>query len=360
MRRSRRLLHPAGPAVLGALFAQLACNAPPAPAPSNAPLRIGAVYPTSTEPGALDQLHGLETAAALADESGGDRGRQIVIVAEDATHMTAVTAAVDGLVNEGVSVIFGTYDSDLALAASAEAAQDGATFMETGGLADTITRRGLAGVLRAGQSGSTLGAYAARFTRDVVIPGLHLSLGGARVVVIFEDDAYGASVADGAVSEAAAVGVHIVDTVKYAPVVSPAYYGTLAGEMAQDRPDVLIAGQFSQGAINLRQALAALHVQVGALIGASSTYSNAAYPQAVGAGAVGVFAADGPDQGMSTAGLLPSARQLLDRATSAYQARFHTTMSSSAIEGFVGGWIMFHNVMPGAASTTRADLMRAA
>ncbi|MBV8194176.1 MAG: hypothetical protein JOY80_01465 [Candidatus Dormibacteraeota bacterium] len=35
-------------------------------------------------------------------------------------------------------------------------------------------------------------------------------------------------------------------------------------------------------------------------------------------------------------------------------------MSSSAIEGFVGGWIMFHNVMPGAASTTRADLMRAA
>ncbi|MBV8949706.1 MAG: ABC transporter substrate-binding protein [Actinobacteria bacterium] len=317
------------------------------------------MYPASTEPGALEQLHGLETAAALANESGGVNGREVKIDSEDATHDTAVQAAVDNLVRRGASVIFGTYDSALALVASAEASQDGVTFMETGGLADTITRRGLRGVLRSGQSGSTLGAYAVEFAHDFVVPTLRLSLRQARIVVIFADDPYGSSVAYGAVTEAAALGMNIVDTIKYVPSTTDYYY-TLASELQADHPDVVISGQYLADAAGLREAMTVRGMKLGALIGASSTYSSLAYPETVGSGALGVFAVDGPDQGMGRAGLLPGASRLLDQAIATYRAGYHTAMSSSAIEGFVGGWIMFHDILPHAMTASRDDVISAA
>ena len=71
------------------------------------------------------------------------------------------------------------------------------------------------------------------------------------------------------------------------------------------------------------------------------------------ADAVGLFASDKPDaDAIDTSGLTPDARDLLERARSAYRSRYHEEMSAPALAGFSAAWALFHIVMPSASQLT--------
>ena len=326
---------------------------------SGQPLLIGAVYPqTGVQAGGLDQLDGVRTAADLINAAGGVAGRQVQLVAEDAADAAAAVSAVDRLAAQGVPVVFGTYDTSQSIPASVEAAKRGVTFMENGALADIVTRRGVIGILRTSTDGGRLGAQAASFVNDVVEPRAGLMPATTRVVVLSETDPYGVSVADGAVRQAAQLGLNVVAQVTY--TIGKVDYRAVAAAVKAEQPDVIITAPYVVDAVGFLQAAATVGLHPRAIVGTSSAYTGADITRAVGAGVVGLFGADKPDPGINPKGLTPEARSLLQRATNVYQGRFHAPMSAAALSAFVSAWVMFHDILPKASSMSQSDVWNAA
>ena len=337
-----------------------ACGpANPDPSAGTGPLRVGTVYPMSgSQAEGADEAAGVKLAAQLVNQDGGIRGRHVEVVSEDAPADTDGPAAVDRLVDQGINIIFGTYGSTQALTASARASQRGATYLETGAVADAITGRGLPGILRTVATGSTLGRGGARWAHDFVIPGEHLTDANTRVVVLFEGDQYGSAVAYGSIDEANSLGMNIVDTIKYSS--TNADYDKLAAQVAADKPDIILTAAYLGDAVAFRRAAVAHHIPVKTIVGTSSAYCRQDFGDTLGTEAVGLFASDKPDEDFKEDGLLPAARDLLHRASNAYHAAYGKTMDAAAVSGFVGGWAMLHEILPNAASTARPDVMSAA
>ena len=322
-------------------------------------IRIGAVYPQSgPQAEGADELAGVQIAAQLVNQDGGINGRQIQIVSRNAPTAADGPAAVDHLVDQGISVIFGTYGSTQSLTASAEASKRGATYLETGAVADAVTGRGLPGILRTVATGSTLGRNGARWAHDFVIPGFGLTTSSARVVVLYEGDQYGSAVGYGSLDEAKALGLNVVDTIKYD--AASVDYSRLAARVLGDRPDVILTAAYLQDAVAFRQAAIAEHIPLRTIVGTSSAYCRQDFGDALGQDAVGLFASDKPDENIRLDGLLPAARSLHDRAVSAYHARFGKLMDAPAVSGFVGAWVMLHDILPRARSLNRPDVWKAA
>ncbi|MHB8508823.1 MAG: ABC transporter substrate-binding protein [Candidatus Dormibacteria bacterium] len=339
-----------------ALLALAGCTSSTAP---SGPLKVGAVYPLTGNQGqGLEQADGVRLAAELVNRDGGVHGREVQVVAQDAPDPRTAVSAVDGLVDRGISIILGTYATGQAMPASAEASKRGAVFLETGALADSLTMRGLPGVLRSSVDAGTLGRNAAQFVHDFVLPRSGIALSTGRVAIVFENDAYGSSVAYSAVAGGDPLGLNIVDAIGYDP--ARVNYDQLATTLGQDRPDVLIAAPYLQDAVALRLALVRHHVKVKTIVGASSAYSGPEFGKTLGAAAVGLFATDKSDGGTEDAGLLPATRDLLHRASALYLGEHGKAMSSYAVAGFVGGWVMFHDILPRSQSTGRDAVWRAA
>jgi hypothetical protein len=76
----------------------------------------------------------------------------------------------------------------------------------------------------------------------------------------------------------------------------------------------------------------------------------------LGAGALGVYAADKPDQNVSPTALSPAARTLLAQA----EKQYGSTMEIPTVAGFVGGWVLFHDVLARVHGTVTSAALRQA
>jgi hypothetical protein len=86
-----------------------------------------------------------------------------------------------------------------------------------------------------------------------------------------------------------------------------------------------------------------------------------AFGQRLGAASVGVYAADKPDANISLAALSPTGQALLATARSIYgQNNGGNAMEIPAVAGFVGGWTLFHDVIPNVSGTITPDSLRTA
>lgn len=339
--------------VLAALLMAAACSAgQAAPKPD---LVVGAIYPLTgpQATGGRQELGGLRAALSLA---GGRRIRLEVVAVETPG---AARAAVDRLIDRyHVPIIAGTYGSTLAEAAAARADERHVVYWETGAVADTVTQhRGW--VFRTVATGSTLGRTAVSFTDQVLIPAAGLRPGSTRVVIVSVGDVYGRSVAGGEQQLASSLGIPVVDRIEYDPnVYDPA---AIAARVAADRPDYLWDVSYIDDGIAIWQAILARGVRLRAAVGTSSAFCMAAFGQRLGEQAVGVYAADKPDDRVSAASLTPAARDLLQRARAAYAAQGGgADMPIPAVAGFVGGWTLFHEVLPLAQGPVTPSAVRAA
>jgi len=325
---------------------------------------VGAVYPLTGPQGAggREELAGVRTAVRLINERGGVGGRPVGLDVRDAATPAAGVAAVDALARQHVPLILGGYSSVMAFEASAEANRHGTVWWETGAVADDLTmppgESVVPYVFRTVAVGSNLGRMSARFTDEVLLPRWNMSADQARVVIVYEQDVYGRSVAAGASAEAAARGLKVIDRIPYDPAsFQPA---DIAQRVADARPDFLWDASYLSDGIALWRAIAASPVRLKGAIGTSSAFCMPEFGAALGRLAEGLYASDKPDADINTKALSVDAKVLFDRATTEYKKVEHHEMGISALAGFVGAWALLHDVAPRASSLTADSIKDAA
>jgi branched-chain amino acid transport system substrate-binding protein len=305
---------------------------------------IGAIYPLSGPQanGGKDELTGVKAALQLATGELGGRDVRLQVV--DAETPAAAVSAVDRLHAEGAAAIIGTYGSTLADAASARADQLHTVYWETGAVADDITVK-RHWVFRTVATGSTLGRMAVEFTSKVLIPAGSLQPAAARAVIVHVNDVYGESVSKGELSRASQLGIHVVDDIAYNPLAFDPVQ--LVSSIAADHPDYLWDVSYLDDGVAIWSQVVRSSLQLRGAVGTSSAFCMPDFGRRLGQQAIGVYAADKPDADISASALTPAGRSLLARARHAYSALAgQQQMSISAVAGFVGGWTLFHEVLP--------------
>jgi branched-chain amino acid transport system substrate-binding protein len=321
-------------------------------------LVLGAIYPLSgpQAEGGKEELAGVKAALQLAQSTGALKA-QVRLQVVDATTPQAASAAVDELVRDyHVPAILGTYGSTLSAAASARAEALKTIYWETGAVADPITAQRQY-VFRTVATGSSLGRMAVTFTHDVLVPQMKPAT--PRVVIVRVSDIYGRSVGGGEEALAHSLGMNVVDVIEYNPNVYDA--DIIAARVASDRADVLWDVSYLDDGVAIWQALLRNGVKLKAAIGTSSAFCMLAFSQRLGAGSVGVYAADKPDADISPAALSSVGKALLAQARSTYAAaNGAASMTIPAVAGFVGGWTFFTNVLDQLSASVTAESIRTA
>lgn len=311
-------------------------------------LVVGAIYPLSgpQAPGGKQELDGVRAALALSHAPAVLRVRSVETPPEAA-------AAVDALIDQDhVSVIIGTYGSTLSDAAAGEANKRHVVYWETGAVADAVTY-GRPWVFRTVATGGTLGRTAIDFAHDVLMPKYGLRQATAAIVQV--DDIYGASVGDAEAEYAAEAGIKVVDRIKYLAGAYDPY--AMVRRLAADKPDFLLDVSYVDDGVAIWKQVLAQAWRPRAAIGTSSAFCMPEFGARLGAGAIGLYAADKPDQNVSPNALSPAARTLLAQA----EKQYGTTMQIPGVAGFVGGWVLFHDVLPKVhGAVTSAALRQAA
>ena len=313
---------------------------------SRQPLVLGAIYPLSgpQAPGGKEELAGVRDALRV---SGANVRLQVI----DATTPEAAAAAVDTLVRQyHVPAILGTYGSTLSAAASARAEELKTVYWETGAVADPITVQRHY-VFRTVATGSSLGRMAVTFTHDVLLPQYRMS--DARAVVVQVDDVYGRSVGGGEVALAKSDGIDVVDVIEY----NPAAYDpdAIAARIAQERPDFLWDVSYLDDGVAIWRGVLRHGVALKGAIGTSSAFCMPEFSARLGSLAVGVYAADKPDAYIGPGALSAAGQALLARAKAGYTG---SSMDIPAVAGFVGGWTLFHYVLPSIEGAVTPDSIR--
>jgi branched-chain amino acid transport system substrate-binding protein len=85
------------------------------------------------------------------------------------------------------------------------------------------------------------------------------------------------------------------------------------------------------------------------------------FQKRLGAEAIGVYAADKPDQVVGAGALTDAARKLLGQAIARFAADNRgQAMEIPGVAGFVGGWTLFHDVLPKVHGAVTSDAVRSA
>jgi branched-chain amino acid transport system substrate-binding protein len=338
------VIRPIALVVLALLIAAACAQAQSSP---DNQLLLGAIYPLSgpQAQGGREELGGVE--AALRVSQANVRLKVI-----DATTPQQATAAVDTLVhNYHVPAILGTYGSTLSAAASARAEALKTVYWETGAVADPITAHRQY-VFRTVATGGALGRMAVTFTHEILIPRYKLTT--ARAVIVHVNDIYGQSVAGGEQDLARSMGIDVADVIQYNPnAYDP---NVIAAKVAEDRPDFLWDVSYLDDGVAIWNAVLQQRIPLKGAIGTSSAFCMPQFSARLGAGSIGVFAADKPDAAISPSALSDSGHALLAEA----QAAYGPPMDIPAVAGFVGGWTLFHYVLPSVRGAIGADAIRTA
>jgi ABC-type branched-subunit amino acid transport system substrate-binding protein len=310
---------------------------------------VGAIYPLTgpQSQGGAQELAGVRAALTLA---GSNVQLRVISVETPAEARAAVDRLVD---RDHVPVVLGTYGSTLAEAAAARAEQRHVVYWETGAVADLITQRRNY-VFRTVATGSTLGRTAVDFTSQVLVAAAGVQNPAVRAVIVNVNDVYGRSVADGEQAMAAQLGLPVVDRIEYDPRAYDPY--AIAERLAADKPDYLWDVSYLDDGIKIWQAVSDREVPLKAAVGTSSAFCMPEFSRRLGARSVGLYAADKPDGSISPNALTPATRDLLRRA----QAAFGGNLQIPATAGFVGGWALFHEVLPRLSQPVTPDGIRTA
>ena len=214
-------------------------------------------------------------------------------------------------------------------------------------------------VFRTVATGMTLGTTAVTFTDQVLLPAAALAPQDSRAVIVNVDDVYGRSVADAEQQLAAQLGIPVMARVEYDPnLLDPAQ---VADSVAAAQPDYLWDVSYLDDGIAIWRAIQKRGVALRAAVGTSSAFCMPEFGQRLGWQALGVYAADKPDDQVSSAALTPAARRLLQKARAAYAAEeAGVRMPIPAVAGFVGGWTLFHEVLPRVKGPVTPDALRQA
>ena len=350
--------------------------------PSGDVIRIGAVFPLSSNAAALagPELAGVRIAADLVNADGGVGGRRIELEVRDLRARADADAVMSDLRARGVELVIGAYSSELSIAASEAAARAGLLYWEAGAVADRLTAGGLPMVFRVGASGANLGANSSAFAASELASRLGKATSELRVAIAVAEDEYASAVADAAEETAAERGMPVVLRRSYNLHVPD--WPSVMADLAAARPDVIILASHIPDGIAFRQAMLTAGLKVGALIGSTMAECDPDFAGVLGPDAVGIFASDRPTAGFQAAALGDEAAAAYARFAPAWAAvaaesggagdapgggdrydddesdyTIHgpdseatAEESEEALAGFTAAWALFRHVLPAVAA----------
>ncbi|MGZ8604351.1 MAG: ABC transporter substrate-binding protein, partial [Actinomycetota bacterium] len=303
--------------------------------------------------------HGVQVAVDLVNEDGGALGRQVELVPLDVPGADAAPGAIAALDADGVELVLGSYGSTISAPAAEAAARRGILFWETGAVGEMTGEGAGELVFRVAPTGAVLGRNAITFVADRYAPVLGADPAELRYAVTLVDDAYGRSVARGALDELEARGYPLVAQLAYDPRTVD--MAELVRDLAASDPDVLFVSAYLEDAVEMRREMVAQDLDLAVGIGTSSSYCMPQFGAELGEEAVGLFASDKPDaDALNADGLTPDGRALLGRARAAFEERFGAPMGAAALAGFSAAWALLHDVLPAATEPTPAAVAAAA
>ncbi|MBP0493084.1 ABC transporter substrate-binding protein [Roseomonas indoligenes] len=283
------------PLAAGAARAQ--APAPPAPqpaapavSPAGAEWRIGAVYPLSGVPGLLgdESFRGLEMAVEERNAAGGLIGRPVRLLRADAIDQAAAVAEARRLMGaEKASVLIGSSDSAVSLAASQASDAAGIPYFELGAVAEGITDRGFRNLWRTCPRAADFAAVAAEAVSSVLPTLLGRPRESLRVGLLHEESAYGSSVAELQALRLAEAGIPVAERVPYP--ARPADLAPAVQRLREAFVDVLLHAAGQNDVILLFRNLREAGWRPRMIIGSGGGYSLADTARAIGPAFDGVM-----------------------------------------------------------------------
>lgn len=155
-----------------------------------ADIKIGALYPLSGGLALLgeESYRGLQIAVDQVNSAGGIQGQEVVLRTGDAVDNNQAIGEARRLISqEKVDLIFGTFSSARAIAASQVSQLSQVPYIELGAVADDITDRGLGYVFRTNPSAYNFADTIVEMLVDFISPALGLSPSELRIGIIHED-----------------------------------------------------------------------------------------------------------------------------------------------------------------------------
>lgn len=299
--------------------------------PRNGELRLGALFPFSG-PLAIygdEVFRGLSLAVAAANEAGGIGGRPIVLLRADAPDAPAAVAEVRRLSGEGVPLVFGTFGTAAALAASQAADQQGMAFVELAAAADALTARGFRHVFRTAPEAAGLAGLAVAFTLGPLARSLGREPAGLRIAILTERGARGLALATALAAAFAGSGTPPPENLIAVPGEDPA---PLVARLRASGAEVLFHDSDQAGILALARALAQEGLRPPLRIGLGAGYSLADSAAVAGPAIEGAFSLDVPQYAAAETAA-PGARRFAEAYRTAFGQEPRCGLSLAAFSG---------------------------
>ena len=317
------------------------------------PIRVGAIYPLSGS--ARPRRTGRVPRCLARDRSGERRrgigGRPIELARLDVAGGDAAPGAVDNLADRGIRFILGSYGSTISQPAAAGGRPARRPVLGDGRGRVLVPSSGGKLFFRVAPSGELLGSDAISFVDRQLLPML-------RPIPLFVAVRRGER--GRRVRERRRRRRDRPHQIAGLPFVGRFVYDAahldaraVIRRIARVHPDVLFVSAYVRDGIALRREMVRQGLRLITNIGTSSSYCMPAFGAALGREAVGLFSSDKARQRIRrSGGSDPFGSVLLDRASTAYEGRYHEEMSAAALAGFSAAWALFHMVLPAADQMT--------
>lgn len=326
------------------------------------PIKVGTLFPRSGNIAMLGEQawRGAEIARQIVNEAGGVNGREVVFVDADAPNSQAAATETERLISQqGVRVIIGSLTSGNALAASAVTERNGVVLWETSGISDEITAKGYKYLFRTCDRGSDRGRQAMRVIAELIAPKLGVPVNELRVAIVNEDSSYGEAQMGGAKEEAEKLGINIVAHESYSS--SATDLSAMVLRLKEAKPDVIFAVGYINDATLFWDQAKQYGLQVKALVGGGAGYTDPQFGKVEGERANGVLAIDMPTNIGLDKYRLEENRQVAEKFRSMYLKQFGGDKAPLSAEvGFMGAYVLLHDVLPKAGSDDPDKIVEAA
>jgi len=323
-------------------------------------VRIGALFPF-TGPLALlgqESFNGATIAQDMVNEKGGIRGKQVEWVKADGVDPKKAMTECERLINvEKIKIVFGTYSSSLAFAASEVAERNKVIYWEQGAIADKITQRGFKYLFRTMPIAGQFGILAANFAHVVVAPKLGIDPKKMKVAIMFEDSLYGTTVGNSANSHAKKLGMDVVGFESYS--LKSVDISPIVMRFKAKNPDVIIATSYMEDAILYWKQAKDMDLNAKAFIGTGAGHGMPDWAKTFGNEANYIFDID-PPIGINPKIYNPKTRATLKEFQERMNKKFGHLPATHATAGFVAAQVLFEDVLARAGSVDPEAVRKAA
>lgn len=338
--------------VKAALAAGLALGASQAYAQQT--VKVGALYPFSGGLALLgdESFRGLEIAVEERNAAGGLNGKKIELIRGDAVDPNQAVGEARRLTSvDKVSVIFGTYSSSLAIAATQVAQLAGVPYFELGAISDPITERGLKYVFRTNPTSKDFANRMVDSVIEAVAPALNIQPKDLKIGIIHEDSLYGQTVSGFQQARAKEKGLNVVETLPYSaksvdltPVIL---------RLKSANVDVVLQTSYQNDTVLFFRQMKDQGFKPKAVMGAGGGYSTRDTAQAVGNENIeGALNVDFPQYRTN-----PQAAPGIDEFVKKYQAKYGIApRSGHSLTNYMGANV-FLDAMA-ASKDLKADTIR--